>query len=48
MNDGIERAESFVYQGDKLNAVGRCLSAVTAMEREQVEKDKSKSGFTER
>ena len=30
MNDGIERVESFVYLGDKLNAGGGCSSAVTA------------------
>ena len=30
LNDGIERVESFVYLGDKLNAGGGCLSAVTA------------------
>ena len=30
MKDGIERVESFVYLGDKLNAGGGCLSAVTA------------------
>jgi len=30
MKDGIERVESFVYLGDKLNACGGCLSAVTA------------------
>ena len=30
MNNGVERVESFVYLGDKLNAAGGCLSAVTA------------------
>lgn len=30
LNDGIERVESFVYLGDKLNAGGGCLSAVMA------------------
>lgn len=30
LSDGIERVESFVYLGDKLNADGGCLSAVTA------------------
>ena len=30
LNDGIERVESFVYLGDKMNADGGCLSAVTA------------------
>ena len=30
MKDGIERVESFVYLGDKLNAGGGCLSAVTS------------------
>ena len=30
MNDGVGRVESFVYLGDKLNASGGCLSAVTA------------------
>ena len=30
LNDGIEKVKSFVYLGDKLNAGGGCLSAVTA------------------
>jgi hypothetical protein len=30
LNDGIERVESYVYLGDKLNAAGGCLSAVTS------------------
>ena len=30
MNNGVERVESFVYLGDKLNAAGACTSAVTA------------------
>ena len=30
LSDSIERVESFVYLGDKLNADGGCLSAVTA------------------
>ena len=30
LSDGIERVESFVYLGDKLNAGGGCSSAVTA------------------
>ena len=29
LNEGIEKVESFVYLGDKLNAGGGCLSAVT-------------------
>ena len=30
MNCGVERVDSFVYLGNKLNAGGGCLSAVTA------------------
>ena len=30
MNEGIDRVESFVYLGDKLNAGGGCLNAVTS------------------
>ena len=30
LNDGIERVESFIYLGDKLNVGGGCLSAMTA------------------
>ena len=30
LNDGVERVESFMYLGDKLNAGGVCLRAVTA------------------
>jgi hypothetical protein len=30
LNDGIETVESYVYLGDKLNAGGGCLNAVTA------------------
>jgi hypothetical protein len=30
MDDGRERVTSFVYLRDKLNAEGRCVSAVTA------------------
>jgi hypothetical protein len=33
LNDGIERVEGYVYLGDKLNAGGGCLSAVTARAR---------------
>jgi hypothetical protein len=28
LNDGIERVESYVYLGNKLNAGGGCLNAV--------------------
>jgi hypothetical protein len=30
LNDGIERVESYVYLGNKLNAGGGCLNAVTS------------------
>ena len=30
MNNGVERVEGFGYLGDKLNAAGGCLSAITA------------------
>ena len=30
MSGGVERVEGFVYLGDKLNAGGGCMSAVTA------------------
>ena len=30
LDDDIERVESFMYLGDKLNAGGGCLSVVTA------------------
>ena len=44
LNDGIERVESFVYLGDKLNAGGGCLSAVTARVRVGWMKFKELSG----
>jgi hypothetical protein len=30
LNDGIERVESYVYLGNKLNVGGGCLNAVTS------------------
>mgnify|MGYP003401710716 FL=1 len=44
MDDGIERVRSFVYLGDKLNAGGGCLSAVTARIRAGWKKFKELSG----